>query len=116
MFRTTWISYDALAAVHHYLELDRVATAEDSVWRPPRRWGEPLLVTDPDARGGRVNGVRRPWDTLTPGERRRLVAPDGGSCLLALKGGGGPFTAWATVNAATSQEQSLGAARRALGP
>ncbi len=96
-FRTTWISYDALAAVHHYLELDRAVTAAGSVWQPPRRWGEPLLVTRPDARGGRVNGVRRRWDTLTPGERRRLVAPDGGSCLLALRNGGGPFTAWATV-------------------
>jgi site-specific recombinase XerD len=30
-FRTTWISYDALAAVHHYLELDRAA--------PPRGGG-----------------------------------------------------------------------------
>lgn len=96
-FRTTWISYDALAAVHRYLELDRAATAEGSAWRPPRRWGDPLVVTKPDERGGRVNGVRRRWDTLTPAERRRLVAPDGGSCLLALKVGGGPFTAWATV-------------------
>ncbi len=96
-FRTTWISYDALAAVHHYLELDRAATAEGSTWRPSRRWGQPLLVTGPDARGARVNGVRRRWETLTPGERRRLVAPGGGSCLLALKSTGGPFTAWATV-------------------
>ena len=96
-FRTTWSSYEALAAVHHYLELDRAATADGSTWCPPRRWGEPLLVTNPDARGGRINGVRRRWDTLTPGERRRLVAPEGGSCLLALRNGGGPFTAWATV-------------------
>ncbi|HEX4099542.1 MAG TPA: hypothetical protein VHY21_03235 [Pseudonocardiaceae bacterium] len=96
-FRTTWISYDALAAVRHYVELDRVVTAAGSSWRPPPRWGEPLLVTDPDARGGRVNGVRRRWETLTAGERRRLVAPDGGSCLLAVKNGGGPFTAWASV-------------------
>lgn len=96
-FRTTWISYDALAGIHHYIELDRAATAEGSPWRPPRRWGEPLSVTEPDGRGGRVNGVRRGWDTLTPGERRRLVAPSGGSCLLALKSGGGPFTAWPTV-------------------
>ncbi len=96
-FRTTWVSYDALAAVRGYLDLDRAATADGSPWRPPPRWGEPLLVTGPDERGGRVNGVRLKWETLTPADRRRLVAPDGGSCLLAVKNGGGPFTAWATV-------------------
>ena len=96
-FRTTWISYDALAAVHHYLELDRPATVDGTGWRPPTRWGEPLLVTDPDERGGRVNGVRRRWEALTPSERRRLVAPGGGTCVLAAKAGGGPFTAWASV-------------------
>ena len=96
-FRTTWISYDALAAVHRYLELDRPATVDATDWRPPPRQGEPLLVTSPDKRGGRVNGVRRRWETLTPGERRRLVAPDGGTCILAAKAGGGPFTAWASV-------------------
>lgn len=96
-YRTTWISYDALAAVHHYLGLDRPATVDGSGWLPPRRWGEPLLVTDPDERGGRINGVRRRWEALTPVERRRLVAPGGGSCVLAVRGGGGPFTAWASV-------------------
>ncbi len=95
--RTTWISYEALTAVHQYLELDRAVTADGSAWRPPRRWGEPLMVSEPDARGGRINGIRKSWHSLTPGERRRLVAPDGSSCLLALKSGGGPFTAWATV-------------------
>jgi integrase len=82
--------------------LDRAATAEGTRWRPPRRWGEPLTVTEPDARGGLINGVRRPWASLTPAERRRLVAPSGGSCLLAVKNGGGPFTAWATVFERTS--------------
>jgi len=96
-FRTTWISYGALAAVHHYLELDRPATVGGTGWRPPPRWGEPLLVTGPDERGGLVNGVRRRWETLTPSERRRLVAPGGGTCILAAKAGGGPFTAWASV-------------------
>ena len=100
--RTTWTSYEALAGLHDYLQLDRAAAAAGSGWRPPRRWGEPLLVTEPDARGGRVNGIRRPWATLTPAERRRLVAPDGGACLLAVKNGGGPFTAWATVFERTS--------------
>ncbi|MGH8829383.1 MAG: hypothetical protein ACRDVZ_17610, partial [Jiangellaceae bacterium] len=73
-----------------------------SAWVPPARWGEPLLVSEPDARGGRVNGVRRGWDALTPAERRRLVAPDGGSCLLAVRSGGGPFTAWSSVFERTS--------------
>jgi integrase len=96
-FRTTWISYEALAAVHHYLQLDRPATVDGSAWSPPRRWGEPLQVSEADERGGRINGVRRRWDTLTPAERRRLIAPGGGSCLLAVKNRGGPFTAWASV-------------------
>jgi len=86
-FRTTWISYDALTAVHHYVELDRAATVDGTAWRPPQRWGEPLLVTEPDARGGRINGVRRRWESMTPSERRRLVAPGGGSCVLAATGG-----------------------------
>ena len=106
-FRTTWISYDALAAVHHYLELDRPATVDATGWRPPPRQGEPLLVTSPDERGGRVNGVRRRWETLTPGERRRLVArtagrassrrrpaaarsPPGHQCSSAPQTGSGP--------------------------
>jgi site-specific recombinase XerD len=96
-FRTTWVSYDALASVHHYLRLDRAATVAGGAWLPPGRWGQPLRVADPDERGGHVNGVRRRWDTLTPAERRRLVAPEGGSCLLAVRAGGGPFTAWASV-------------------
>ncbi len=82
--------------------MDRPATANGSGWQPPSRWGGPLLVTDPDGRGGRINGVRRPWETLTPGERRRLVAPGGGSCMLAVENRGGPFTAWASVPERTS--------------
>jgi integrase len=39
---------------------------------------------------------------LTPDERRRLVAPGGGSCLLAVRRDGGPFTAWPTVFERTS--------------
>ena len=101
-FRTTWISYNALAAVRHYLDLDRPATVDGTGWRPPTRWGEPLLVTDPDERGGQINGVRRRWETLTSSERRRLVAPEGGTCVLAAKAGGGPFTAWASVFERTS--------------
>jgi len=101
-FRTTWTSYEALAGVHDYLQLDRAATAEGSRWGPPRSWGEPLHVTDPGPRGGRVNGVRCTWAALTPADRRRLIAPEGGSCLLAVRNGGGPFTAWAAVFERTS--------------
>lgn len=101
-FRTTWISYEALTAVHQYLDLERPATVDATGWLPPQRWGEPLLVSEPDERGGRINGVRCRWETLTPSERRRLVAPGGGSCVLAVKNGGGPFTAWASVFERTS--------------
>jgi len=106
-FRTTWISYEALAAVHHYLELERAAAVAGSTWRPPERWGPPLVVGDPDADGGRINGIRRPWGSLTPTERRRLVAPDGGSCLLAVTSTGAPFTAWPTVFERTSDRIRL---------
>ncbi len=37
-FRTTWISYNALAAVRHYLDLDRPATVDGTGWRPSTRW------------------------------------------------------------------------------
>jgi integrase len=95
--RITWISYDALAGVHQYVQLDRAATTAGSAWSPPASWREPLAVTGPGTEGGQVNGVRRRWEVLTPADRRRLVAPDGGSCLLAVKAGGGPFTSWARV-------------------
>jgi len=35
-------------------------------------------------------------------ERLRLVAPGGGSCLLALRSGGAPFRAWPSVLARAS--------------
>lgn len=96
-FRVTWTSYGALARVHSYLSLERMLACEGSAWRPPRRWGAPLFVSEMDSRGGRVNGRRVQWHTLRPAERRRLVAPDGGSMLLAVRSDGGPFTAWSTV-------------------
>jgi site-specific recombinase XerD len=97
--RTTWISYPALASAHHYAALDRAADVTGSAWRP----ADPLLVTAPDPRGARINGVRTRWDALSPAERCRLVAPDGGSCLLAVRADGGPFTDWNTVFTRTSE-------------
>jgi site-specific recombinase XerD len=91
--RTTWISYPALASAHRYASLERAVDVTGSAWRP----AGPLLVTDPDPRGGRINGARTRWDALSPAERRRLVAPEGGSCLLAVRADGGPFTDWNTV-------------------
>jgi len=96
-FRTTWVSCEALAGVHGYLRLGRPLACEGSRWRPPAAWGEPLLVEQADAVGGLVNGRRVRWAVLRPLERRRLVAADGGSMLLAVRGDGGPFTAWASV-------------------
>ena len=94
-FRTTWIGYEALAGVHRYLDLARPLSAAGSAWRPAR--GEPLMVTVPGPAGGKVNGTRVRWAELRPAERARLVAPDGGSMLLAVRGDGGPFTAWSSV-------------------
>lgn len=96
-FRTTWTDYASLEAVHQYAGLDRAVATGGSPWRPPRGWGEPLTVSEADARGGRVNGRRVRWEQLVPRQRRRLVAPDGGSCLLAVRSDGGPFTAWESV-------------------
>lgn len=96
-FRTTWIDHEALAQVHQYLRLQRPLATVGSGWRPPQAWGESLVVTEADQRGGRVNGRRVRWDALHPAERRRLVASDGGSMLLAVRADGGPFTAWPTV-------------------
>ncbi|MGH9066836.1 MAG: tyrosine-type recombinase/integrase [Acidimicrobiales bacterium] len=101
-FRTTWVSYEALTDLHHYLELERAAAVAGSRWQPRPRWGPPLLVEGPDERGGRINGVRRGWDSLNPTERRRLVAPGGGSCLLAVTSRGAPFSAWSKVFERTS--------------
>jgi integrase len=102
MFRESWINYDALAELRSYIELDRAAATLGSSWRPPARWGELLFVTEADHRGGRVNGVRVQWGALVPAERRRLVAPDGGSMLLSVWGRGCPFTAWSSVFSRTA--------------
>jgi integrase len=95
--RTTWIERPVLEAVHRYIGLERAASVLGSSWRPPPRWGEPLMVTEADPLGGRINGRRVRWDGLRPGQRRRLVAPGGGSPVLAVRADGGPFTAWDSV-------------------
>src|SRR6266542_3439413 len=71
-FRTTWIGYEALAAVHSYVDLDRMLHVQGSRWRPPAKAGLPLVATG------------------------------GGSPLLAVRSTGGPFTAWPTVFARTA--------------
>lgn len=100
--RTTWTSYDALAAVHQYMELDRAASAEGFVWRPPPKLGGPLVVEAPDWEGATIDGVRRPWRKVTSSERLRLVSPEGQSPLLGLQSNGKPFVDWATVFRRTS--------------
>ncbi len=44
------------------------------LWRPPAKAGPPLVITEADAQGGRVNGQRMRWDTLRPAERLRLLS------------------------------------------
>jgi integrase len=96
-YRTTWADHLALESVHRYIGLDRAASTAGSSWRPPPSWGEPLLVSEPGPLGGRINGRRVRWDGLRAGQRRRLVSPGGGSAVLAVRGDGGPFTAWDSV-------------------
>ena len=100
--RTTWVSYDALAAVHRYLELERPLATEGSSWWPDPHSGEPLAVTHADWRGGVINGRRRAWSALGPAERLRLVDEKGGSLLVAVQRDGAPFVDWATVFRRTS--------------
>ncbi|MBH1934970.1 site-specific integrase [Streptomyces sp. AV19] len=102
-FRTTWTTYDALTRLHQYIRMQRALAATGSSWRPPSRWGDPLVVTEAGEAGGRVNGERVAWAELTPRERRLLVAPGGGSMLLALQADGSPFLDWGTVFKRTSQ-------------
>lgn len=96
--RSSWIDYDALARVHDYIALERAATVHGSRWLPR----DPLHLTHPTYEGAEINGVRRRWASLSPGERLRLVAPGGGSALLAVQAGGGPFVDWASVLTRTS--------------
>ncbi|MFB7506237.1 site-specific integrase, partial [Streptomyces broussonetiae] len=90
-FRTTWIDYVSLAAVHSYISLDREMSRGS--WRQRR----PLVVEEADFYGGRVNGRRTRWAALRPEERLRLVGPEGGSLLLALSYDGRPFVDWGTL-------------------
>ncbi len=64
-FRVTWVSYSSLARVHAYLFLERMLACEGSARRPPRRWGEPLFVTEMDSQGGRVNDQWVKWRSLS---------------------------------------------------
>jgi hypothetical protein len=98
--RTSWTSYDALAMMHEYVALERAAAVRGSAWQPA---GEPLRVQQPDWDGATINGLRRPWRSLSPAERLRLVAPDGGSGLLAVQTDGSLFVDWATLFRRTSQ-------------
>lgn len=91
--RSSWIDYDALARVHDYIAFDRAAAVGGSLWQPR----EPLHIGVPTHDGALINGTRSRWASLTPAERLRLVAPGGGSALLAVRAGGSPFVDWATV-------------------
>ncbi|MBV9448310.1 MAG: site-specific integrase [Streptosporangiaceae bacterium] len=95
--RTTWVSYDALAAVHRYRKLERPLATIGSSWRPDPSGGEPLVVTHANWHGGLINGRRRAWSRLSPAERLRLVDERGGSLLVAVQRDGSPFVDWATV-------------------
>ncbi|MGH2688091.1 MAG: tyrosine-type recombinase/integrase [Actinomycetota bacterium] len=97
--RTTWVSPTALRHVHTYVGLERALAVKGSPWRPA---GEALHVTDPTPIGGRVNGRKVRWAALDLDQRRRLVAPGGGSAQLAVTVRDAPVTDWEYVFASAS--------------
>ncbi|GAA1959305.1 site-specific integrase [Catenulispora subtropica] len=101
--RATWVDYGPLAAMWQYVRLDRASIAERRPYRPDPALGEPLLVSEVDWEGGRVNGARVSWRSLNPAERMRLVDPNGSSPIVALQSDGSPFTDWGTVFRRTSR-------------
>jgi site-specific recombinase XerD len=98
--RTTWVATAALSELWAYLALERAGAVAGAAWRPR---AAPLLVSEADAVGGTVNGRRLRWTALGPAERRRLVAPGGGSALLAVRSDGGPMIDWEHTFAAASR-------------
>ncbi|TRW44391.1 tyrosine-type recombinase/integrase [Georgenia yuyongxinii] len=86
--RTTWITSTALEAVTDYVSLERPLHTDGSSWMPQR----PLMVTDATRDGGTINGRWVRWSHLTIPQRRRLVAPDGGSGLLFVRSTGAPVS------------------------
>jgi site-specific recombinase XerD len=99
--RTTWVSPDALRRVDSYVKLERPLTVGECRWQPA---GEALTVSEAGPLGGRVNGRRVRWCHVSLGERRRLVAPDGGPALWALSAAGAPLDDWEYVfRAATAR-------------
>ncbi|MEU5384177.1 site-specific integrase [Kitasatospora cineracea] len=101
--RETWASYDALVDIWQYIELDRAVTVSNRPYVPDPALGMPLMVTEPDWEGGRVNGRRVSWRKLTLKERLRLVTPDGAPAIVAVQSDGTPFVDWATVFRRTSE-------------
>ena len=85
-------------------------SAGPAEWSPDGRWL--AFVTEREANAIEAP-VQKEGDTKDAGKTDAdapkpavkqiwLIAPDGGSCLLAVKNGGGPFTAWGTLFERTS--------------
>src|SRR5699024_1951576 len=96
--RSSWVGFDALSAVHTYMDMERAAAVQGSSWEPENA----LRIEEPTHDGAKLNGVYRRWRHLTVQERRRLICPGGGSALRGAQRGGSPFTDWATVLRRTS--------------
>jgi site-specific recombinase XerD len=101
--RTTWISYEALAGLHEYVEFERAAALGSRRWTPPQKIGPAIAVEEPDWHGAVIDGRRRSWTSLLPSERLRLVSSNGDCCLLSLCSTGEPFLDWPSVFSRTSK-------------
>jgi integrase len=85
--RRVWIWPKTLRRVNNYRRSERADVVARATWAPER----PLVVTNCDRYGGRIDGEKTTWAELTVGERRRLVHPDGGSPLLFVAADGSPL-------------------------
>jgi site-specific recombinase XerD len=85
--RETIVSNYALSLIRDYVALERSLATSSSSWQPD----DALMVEEPNAVSGKVNGKRVRWSMLSIAQRRRLVAPGGGSALLFVASSGSPL-------------------------
>lgn len=87
--RQTWIAGRDLNDLNAYMSTERALLAGATTWMPA---GSPIAVESSTATGLRINGRHRRLNSLSIGQRQRLLAPDGTSAAIFLATGGAPIS------------------------